>query len=91
MGRNMSLKIHFSHSHFDFFPLHLGEVSDEHGKRFHQDVFTTEKRCAGQSSQNTLANYCWNVIEDMDISKTNELQNEAFNESTIVYFYIFIV
>jgi hypothetical protein len=27
----------------------------------------------------------------MDISKTNELQNEAFNVSTIICFYIFVV
>jgi hypothetical protein len=35
MGCNMSLKIHFLHSHLDFFPQNLGAVSDEHGERFH--------------------------------------------------------
>jgi len=38
MGCNMSLKIHFLESHLDFFPETLGEVSDEHGERFHQDI-----------------------------------------------------
>ncbi|UYV60131.1 Dscam [Cordylochernes scorpioides] len=31
LGCNMSLKIHFLHSHLDFFPDNLGAVSDEHG------------------------------------------------------------
>ncbi|UYV66246.1 hypothetical protein LAZ67_4000972 [Cordylochernes scorpioides] len=38
LGCNMSLKIHFLHSHLDFFPDNLGAVSDEHGERFHQDI-----------------------------------------------------
>jgi len=43
MGRNMSLKIHFLGSHLDFFPENLGEVNDEHGERFHQDILAVEK------------------------------------------------
>ena len=38
MGSNMSLKIHFLDSHFNFFPENLGEVSDEHSEIFHQDI-----------------------------------------------------
>lgn len=48
LGCNMSLKIHFLHSHLDFFPPNLGAVSDEHGERFHQDIFTIEKRYQGK-------------------------------------------
>ena len=40
----MSLKIHFLESHLDFLPENLGEVSDEHGERFHQDITAMEKR-----------------------------------------------
>jgi len=29
----MSLKIHFLHSHLDFFPENLGAMSDKHGER----------------------------------------------------------
>ena len=32
MGCRMSLKIHFLHSHLNFFPPNLGAVSDEHGE-----------------------------------------------------------
>ncbi|UYV84372.1 hypothetical protein LAZ67_X001961 [Cordylochernes scorpioides] len=44
LGCNLSLKIHFLHSHLDFFPDNLGAVSDEHGERFHQDISSMEKR-----------------------------------------------
>jgi polyhydroxyalkanoate synthesis regulator phasin len=48
MGCNMSLKIHFLELHLDFFPENLGEVSDEHGERFHQDIMAMEKRYQGK-------------------------------------------
>ena len=48
MGCNMSLKIQFLESHLDFFPENLGEVSNEHGERFHQDIMTTEERFSRQ-------------------------------------------
>jgi hypothetical protein len=35
MGVNMSLKMHFLHSHLDFFPENLGNTSDEQDERFH--------------------------------------------------------
>jgi len=44
MESHMSLKIHFLESHLDFFPKNLGEDSDEHGERFHQDNMAMEKR-----------------------------------------------
>ncbi|UYV72058.1 hypothetical protein LAZ67_9001700 [Cordylochernes scorpioides] len=49
LGCNMSLKIHFLHSHLDFFPDNLGAVSDEHGERFHQDISSMEKRYQDQN------------------------------------------
>ncbi|KRX78454.1 putative ATP-dependent RNA helicase DDX23 [Trichinella sp. T6] len=32
------LKLHFLHSHLDFFPQNLGDVSEEQGERFHHDI-----------------------------------------------------
>jgi len=58
MGCNMSLKIHFLESHLDFFPENLGEVSDEPGERFHQDIMAMEKRYQGKCSSSMLADYC---------------------------------
>jgi len=48
MGCNMSLKIHFSRSHLDFFLPNLGAVSDKHGEGFHQDISTMETRYVGK-------------------------------------------
>lgn len=64
MKCNMSLKIHFLHSHLDFFPENLGAVSDEHGERFHQDIATMEKRYQGNWNPSMLADYCWTLQRD---------------------------
>ena len=47
----MYLKMHFVHSHLDFFPPNLGEVSDERGERFHQDNYTCFRRLIPGSLQ----------------------------------------
>ena len=44
LGINMSIKLHFLHSHLDRFPGNLGDVSDDQGERFHQDLKTMEER-----------------------------------------------
>ncbi|GBN45666.1 hypothetical protein AVEN_147910-1 [Araneus ventricosus] len=49
-GCNMSLKIHFLDAHLNFFPDNCGQVSDENGERFHQDIANMEKRCQGDWS-----------------------------------------
>jgi len=44
MGCNMSLKIYFFGVPLGFFfSENLGEVSDEHGEKFHQEIFANEK------------------------------------------------
>jgi hypothetical protein len=43
----MTLEDHFLHSHLNFFPQILGEVSDEQGESFHQEIKSTENRCLG--------------------------------------------
>ena len=64
MGCRMSLKIHFLHSHLDFFPSNLGEVSDEHGERFHQDISEMETRYQGRYNPNMMGDYCWFLQRD---------------------------
>ena len=44
MGANMSIKVHFLHSHLDRFPENLGDFSEEQGERFHQDTKVMEER-----------------------------------------------
>ena len=61
LGCNMSLKIYF-------FPPNVGEVSDDDGERLRQDISTMEKRYAVKSSQNMLADCCWNLTEKVSIA-----------------------
>ena len=44
----MSLKIYFLHSHLDFFPPNMGKLSDELGKRFHQEIKDLENWYQGR-------------------------------------------
>ena len=59
LGCRMSLKMHFLHSHLEFFPPNLGDVSDEHGERFHQDISLMESRYQGRFDSNMMGDYCW--------------------------------
>ena len=69
MGCNMSLKIHFLESHLDILPENLGEVSDEHGERFRQDIMTMEKQYQGKWTASMLAEYCWTLKKDVPDAK----------------------
>ncbi|PNF15056.1 hypothetical protein B7P43_G16761, partial [Cryptotermes secundus] len=60
-GCKMSLKVHFLHSHVDYFPENLGAYSEEQGERFHQDVRDIERRYQGRWNANMLADYCWMI------------------------------
>ncbi len=64
MGCRMSLKIHFLHSHLDFFPKKLGAVSDEQGERFHQDIQAMENRYQSFWNESMMAEYCCMLYND---------------------------
>ena len=58
LGSRMSLKIHL-HSHLAFFSDNLGDVSDEHSERFHQDISEIETRYQGKPGDKMMSDYCW--------------------------------
>lgn len=64
LGRIISLKLHFLHSHLDFFPDNRGVVNDENRDRFCQDITTLEKRYQSKWPTPTLAEYCWALTRD---------------------------
>lgn len=77
MNCNMSIKIHFLHSHLDFFPHNLGKYSDEQGERFHQELAAMEKRFEGKNRLNMITKYCWSLkraTEDTDYIKKRPRQ-----------------
>ena len=65
MGCRMSLKIHFLHSHLNFFPPNLGAVSDEHGERFHQDITKMESNYQGKLNPGMMGDFCWMLLRDI--------------------------
>lgn len=48
LGCRMSVKMHYLFSHINFFRPNLGDVSEEHGERFHQDIQLMERRYQGR-------------------------------------------
>jgi hypothetical protein len=48
LGCSLSLKLHFLHFHLDYFTESLGDLSEEQGERFHQDVKEMERRYQGR-------------------------------------------
>jgi len=74
LGCNMSLKIHFLHSHLDFSPENCGIVSDEHGEGFDQHISSMEKRYQGKWNCVMLADYCWTLARD---ATTMEYKRQA--------------
>ena len=61
LGANMSIKLHFLHSHLSCFPENLGDVSDEQGEHFHQDISDMEVRYQGRWNATMLTDYCWSI------------------------------
>ena len=61
LGVKMSIKIHHLFSHLDRFPANLGDLSDEHGERFHQDIKVMKEKYQGRWDAHMMADYCWSV------------------------------
>jgi hypothetical protein len=62
LGCNMSVKVNYLHSHLDRFPENVGDLSEELGERFHQDIKTMEARYQGRWDAHMIADYCWNLM-----------------------------
>ena len=58
LGCQMSIKVHFLHSHLDFFPLNLGAVSKEPRESFHKDIKIMKIRYQGRWDCLIMADYC---------------------------------
>ena len=57
----MSLKVHFLHAHLDYFPQNLGDMSEEHGERFYQNIKSMETLYQGRWDVSMMADYCWSL------------------------------
>ena len=62
LGCRMFLKLQFLHSLLDFFRDNLGNVSEEQGERFHQDMQVMEKWYQGRWDEAMMGDYAWNLM-----------------------------
>ena len=82
LGCIMSIKVHFLHSHLDKFPINLGDVSDEQGERFHQDIKRMEELYQGRYDRNMMADHCWSLKRDcLNVQHAKKSHKRKFFES----------
>ena len=72
LGAQMSIKMHFLHSHLDYFPENCGDYSEEQGKRFDQDISCMEERHQGRWDVNMLSDYSWCLKRDVPAPKHSQ-------------------
>jgi hypothetical protein len=74
----MPLKVHFLHSHLDFLPENLGEVRDEQGGHFHQDIKSMEHRFQCFWNDSMVADYCFMLYRDVPDSVPQKEKHITF-------------
>ncbi len=74
MDCRMSLKTHLLDAHLNISPENLGDVSDDQGKRFHQDITRIEKMYQGRWNEGMMSDYCWSLQRD------KHAQSQLFNQ-----------
>ena len=86
IGCRMSLKIHFLHSHLNFFPPNLGTVSDEHGEIFHQDITKMESNYQGKWNPGMMGDFCWMLLPDIpEVKYTTNSKKTHFWLSVVLW------
>ena len=56
---NISIKVHFLHSHLGRFPENLPNVCDEQDERFQQDIKVMKERYQGPWDKKMISDYYW--------------------------------
>ena len=64
LGARMSIKLHHLFNHSDYFSANLGDVSEEQGEKFHQDIKVMEERYQGRWDTHMMSDYWWILIRD---------------------------
>lgn len=75
LGCLMNYKLHFLHSHLDYFPENLGDYSEEQGERFHQDIKEMERRYQGRWDINMMADFCWMLMRESVVKGRKRKRN----------------
>ena len=81
----MSITLQYLHSHLDRFPDNLGDVSEEQGERFHQDIKVMEDRYQGRWDSHMMSDYCWSLMRaNPDALHSGGYQNENLPQIEII-------
>ena len=59
LGAILSIELHYLSSPLEHFPENLGDVIDEQGLIFHQDIREMQSSYQGRWDQAMMADYCW--------------------------------
>ena len=54
----------------------MGDISDEHGERFDQDIAKMESRYQGRFNEAMMDDYCWFLMRE-DRSTTNKRKSNS--------------
>ena len=82
----MSVKLHFLHSHLEYFPDNLGYYSEEQGERFHQALNVMERRYQAVWGVNIMADYCWMLkreSENRGIKRVRDPLQRSFENKRV--------
>ena len=56
----------------------MGDISDKHGKRFHQEIKGMENRYQGKVTKHMMANYCWFLHNESDKEHKRKSKRQKF-------------
>ena len=77
-GANLSIKVYFLHCHLDKFPDNCGNVSDEQGKRFYQEIKIMEEPYQRRWNKQMMADYCWAIKRDLNNIEHDNKKKRTF-------------
>ena len=63
------MKMHYFDSHTDFYRPNLGDLCEEHGKRFHQDISNMERRHQSRWDSAMMGDYMWGLVREYESKK----------------------
>ena len=76
LGCRISIKMHYLFFHIDFFRPNLGDVSEEHSERFHEDIQLMERRYQGYWDCAMMGDYVWGLVR-AEGSKEHKRQSRS--------------
>ena len=74
----MSVELHFLWSHLNYFPKNCGDLNEEQGECFYQDIRIIEKRYQSQWNVNFLDDYCW-CLKKNAVAAQDEVLEKIFH------------